>query len=933
MRRLSLLAPLVIAACTSHGPPGPHPIGAEAFTSAAPRTGGTGGEVGGVATPGTPPVAGQDRAAGAAREVTEADLYVRAGAMLYVQNAWRGLQVVDLSDPASPRLRGTVPLTGTPVGLYLAGTTALVVSSDHLSWLAAADGGPARPSVGARLWAVDVSDPDAPVVRAELPVEGELTDTRRVGDVLYLVTRSLPPWIVMGPPVPGGGSGRGGVGVGVAAPETAPDDTTTVASFDVSEPAAPRAVDALTFPHGGWSIHVNVTAERVTVGRAGWDAANGPLTHLTAIDIRDPAGALSMGAEVTVAGTLQDRWGLDLDAATGTLRAVVADGWTSGSRLHVLAWAAPGKVEPLAALDLDVPERLTAARFDGARVYVVTALAIDPLWVVDLADPARPALAGRLELPGQLDFIVPRGDRLLALGHGGGDPGTFQLHVSLLDVADPAAPALVARETLAPDWAFVPASSDDLHKAFQVLDAEGLLLVPFQGYDRGAWRWVGGTQLLTFSRDALVREGFVPHRGDLRRAFATATPGVVAALSDERLQTIDATDRAAPVELAALDLARPVWQLAVAGARAVEVSGWPWSGSGEWVVVPASDPNAASPSWRAPLDASGARLFRTGDVAWLAATEPVAGGTFVQALDLAPGTPRLRGRLDVPAAAGGSWWWGPPAVQAGRALVIARFSGGGPVAGGAPAPAGGGTSSDLVVVDLADADAPRLVVVPVPPAAWLGELRAEGTSAWLSQYDWVDPGAGTVRFTAVRVDLSDPAAPVVAPPVNVPGRLFSASPDGARLYTEEQVWDGAEGTTWIHTLERTSPGTARLVASTKLPGWYWGAVRAGGFAYVTGWAQDGARLAAVDLGSGKVTSVQALETSGAGILGAAGSTLLLSTWWPASAVLVMELADPGKPALVRTVRTQGGLQELVVEGGVAYLPAGPYGVARIPLAE
>jgi hypothetical protein len=927
MRRLTLAAALVVAACTSHDQPGPHPIGAESFTSAAPRTGGTGGEVGGVATPGARPVAGQDGAAGGAREVTEADLFVRDGATLYVQNAWRGLQVVDLSDPAAPRLRGTVPLTGTPVGLYLAGTTALVVSSDHLSWLAAVDGAPARPSVGGRLWAVDVSDPDAPIVRAELPVDGEITDTRRVGDVLYVVTRSLPTWIVVGPPVTGGG------GVGVASPTAAADDTTTVASFDVSDPAAPRGVDALTFPHGGWSLHVNVTAERITVARAGWDAVGGPLTRLTAVDIRDPAGALSLGAEVTVTGTLQDRWGLDLDAATGTLRAVVADGWSSGSRLHVLAWAEPGKVEPLAALDLDVPERLTAARFDGARGYVVTALAMDPLWVIDLADPARPALAGRLELPGQLDFVVPRGDRLLALGHGGVDPGTFQLHVSLLDVADPAAPVLIARETLAPDWAFVPASPDDLHKAFQVLDAEGLLLVPFQGWDRSAWRWVGGTQLLTFSRDALAREGFVPHRGDLRRAFPTATAGVVAALSDERLQTIDVHDRSAPVELAALDLARPVWQLAVAGARAVEVSGWPWSGTGEWVVVPASEPDAPSPSWRAPLDAYGARLFRTGDVAWLAATEPVAGGTFVQALDLAPATPRLRGRLDVPAAAGGSWWWGPPAVQAGRALVIARFSGGGPVAGGAPAPAGGGTSSDLVVVDLADADAPRQVVVPVPPAAWLGELRAEGTSAWLSQYDWIDTGAGTVRFTAVRVDLSDRAAPVVSPPVNVPGRLFAASPDGTRLYTEEQVWDGTDGATWIHTLERTSAGTARLVASARLPGWYWGAVRAGGFAYVTGWAQDGARLAAVDLGSGNVTSVQALQTNGAGVLGVAGSKLLLSTYWPVPAVLVMELADPGRPTLARTVRTEGAVQDLVVEDGVAYLPAGPYGVARMSLAE
>ncbi len=43
-------------------------------------------------------------------------------------------------------------------------------------------------------------------------------------------------------------------------------------------------------------------------------------------------------------------------------------------------------MSPRAKLAIEVPESVTATRFDGTRVYVVTALAIDPLWVIDASD-------------------------------------------------------------------------------------------------------------------------------------------------------------------------------------------------------------------------------------------------------------------------------------------------------------------------------------------------------------------------------------------------------------------------------------------------------------------------------------------------------------------------------------------------------------------
>jgi hypothetical protein len=49
-------------------------------------------------------------------------------------------------------------------------------------------------------------------------------------------------------------------------------------------------------------------------------------------------------------------------------------------------------------------------------------------------------------------------------------------------------------------------------------------------------------------------------------------------------------------------------------------------------------------------------------------------------------------------------------------------------------------------------------------------------------------------------------------------------------------------------------------------------------------------------------------------------------------VLVYGLVAPATPAFERAARTQGWAWDVVVEGRVAYLPSGPYGVVMVPLA-
>jgi hypothetical protein len=88
-------------------------------------------------------------------------------------------------------------------------------------------------------------------------------------------------------------------------------------------------------------------------------------------------------------------------------------------------------------------EQIYAVRFLGTQAYVVTFKQVDPLYVVDLADPSAPRLVGELKIPGYSAYLHPVGDGLLlGVGQSATLEGVTQgTQLSLFDVRDPANPA------------------------------------------------------------------------------------------------------------------------------------------------------------------------------------------------------------------------------------------------------------------------------------------------------------------------------------------------------------------------------------------------------------------------------------------------------------------------------------------------------------
>lgn len=127
-------------------------------------------------------------------------------------------------------------------------------------------------------------------------------------------------------------------------------------------------------------------------------------------------------------------------------------------------------------------ERIYSARFLGDRAYLVTFVQTDPLFVIDLKDPAKPAVTGELKLPGFSNYLHPINDNILIgfgkdtkLNEWGGVVPT-NLKIALFDVTEPSTPKILTEKTLGGEGSDSAALYD--HKAFLYDAATGILALP-----------------------------------------------------------------------------------------------------------------------------------------------------------------------------------------------------------------------------------------------------------------------------------------------------------------------------------------------------------------------------------------------------------------------------------------------------------------------
>jgi hypothetical protein len=152
------------------------------------------------------------------------------------------------------------------------------------------------------------------------------------------------------------------------------------------------------------------------------------------------------------------------------------------SAVSILRENADGNLARVGAVEHIAPgEDIRAVRFDGDRGYVVTFKKTDPLFVLDLYEPATPRIVGELKIPGFSSYIQRLDPtHLLSIGFDGEDRGNYAyfdgLLLQLFDVTDPRDPKLLHREEIGTRGSSSEAATD--HLAFNYFPEKGLLALP-----------------------------------------------------------------------------------------------------------------------------------------------------------------------------------------------------------------------------------------------------------------------------------------------------------------------------------------------------------------------------------------------------------------------------------------------------------------------
>jgi uncharacterized secreted protein with C-terminal beta-propeller domain len=585
--------------------------------------------------------------------IEEADVIRRDGDTLYALSFSSGLSIIDISDPAHLDLLGRTSFEATASEMYLDGTELVILfqdggSYDYYYWEdysstttigvydvsnpaaivqvdSATMSGPLLDSrkVGDRLYVAANAEcrwctGNGPTVGSfslsgsgieaittlSVPVSGEgsYSTTIYVNDErLYLVQDSWGYQDSEGNPVPSEviwGSTGSTSGNGTWA-DTSAEGTVGTTSGSNAAPIALVGVDAEGPVDAGVAAGDSGTTAAIDGGpnTTGEESTWGGYTYaswssLQVVDISDEDGAIALGASIRVEGSVHSRW--QMDEHDGVLRVVSQDGWSGPAPVvETFAIADSSSFTKLGRLEIELPrpETLQSVRFDGDRGYVVTFEQVDPLFTLDLSDPASPEQLGELEIPGFLFHMMPRGNRLYAIGYDNANEQS--LHASVFDVSDLANPVMLDRVNFGGNWGWLGEDQDDIEKSVQMLDEQELMLIPYSGYDYsddGCGYYRSGVQLIDYTEDDLVLRGSTDAVGYARRAFFHRDH--LFGYSDQAVQSFNIADRDNPLAVDVLSLAQSVERVLVVGDKLVRI-GDTGLESTFLDVVPVETPNAA----------------------------------------------------------------------------------------------------------------------------------------------------------------------------------------------------------------------------------------------------------------------------------------------------------------------------------------------------
>jgi len=330
----------------------------------------------------------------------------------------------------------------------------------------------------------DSTDKNKLVQIREIELDGNLLSSRKVGDTIYMLSRTWPRYYFMNtmlidsqikfskrlqakaPQTPEtllphisdsavkqGQESLVPINDIYYFPDFVEPNYLTVASFQLSKPDV--AADVKAYYGSGdiiyaspKNLYVSAADYTQTTDENTNTSSSTSSTHIYKFELQD--GQTRFLNQGTVPGTVLNQFSMDENGGHFRI-ATTQHQWSwngetskneSWSNLYILDpnMSIVGSLENLAP-----DEQIYSTRFMGNRCYLVTFKQVDPLFVIDLKTPTAPKVLGELKIPGFSNYLHPYDeDHIIGFGRETVEVGDFArvdgLKIAIFDVSDVSKP-------------------------------------------------------------------------------------------------------------------------------------------------------------------------------------------------------------------------------------------------------------------------------------------------------------------------------------------------------------------------------------------------------------------------------------------------------------------------------------------------------------
>jgi inhibitor of cysteine peptidase len=446
--------------------------------------------------------------------VDEADIVKNDGRYIYLIKG-NTVRIVDAYPASKMKELDQVTFDDafTPSEMYVDGNRLVVIGRtyDYYAWeddgYAAVDGYISEPYWGSsqsKVYVLDMSDRNQVEVVRTLTFEGSYLTSRKVDDVVYLVSNKdvwsydpdypvMPLYedSVLRETSPKPITGCEDV---LYLPGGTNTNYTVVAGIPIDDDGEIFKEVILGSAGTVYSSRDNLYISETNYNWYGWDyedADEKTIIHKFALEPND----IDYVMKGEVPGHLLNQFSMDESDGYFRVATTVGNVWDSGNKSKNNVYVLDSEMKTVGNIEGIAPgETIYSVRFMGDRAYMVTFKKVDPFFVIDLKNPRLPRILGKLKIPGYSDYLHPYGENHV-IGFGKDavealeDEKTMRsldfawyqgMKVAMFDVTDVANPKELHKVSIGDRGTDSPLLWN--HKALLFDAAKGLMAFPVTEY-------------------------------------------------------------------------------------------------------------------------------------------------------------------------------------------------------------------------------------------------------------------------------------------------------------------------------------------------------------------------------------------------------------------------------------------------------------------